>query len=227
MIVLENINKNYGKNHILKDINLQIKESESVAFLGANGSGKTTLVEIISGVLKPSTGKVKFVNNKQEKVKKTIGVQFQDGYWPSGTTPIDLIKFYKGRGYLKTLEGQKLIDVFELKYLLKKEISALSGGQRQRFNCFLSILNDPDILVLDELVTGLDLKMQIKLVNFLKEWKTERKVNLLIVSHTPEEVELLCDRVLLLKDGEIYSDQLITEIIKNNGSLRKMLINYF
>ncbi|WP_338966563.1 MULTISPECIES: ABC transporter ATP-binding protein [unclassified Spiroplasma] len=196
-------------------------------FLGANGSGKTTLVEIISGVLKPSTGKVMFFNDKYEKIKKTIGVQFQDGYWPSGTTPIDLIKFYKGRGYLTTLEGQTLIDAFELKNLLKKEISSLSGGQRQRFNCFLSIINDPEILVLDELVTGLDLKMQIKLVNFLKRWKDEKKINLLIVSHTPEEVELLCDRVLLLKDGEIYSDQPITEIIKNNGSLRKVLVNYF
>ncbi len=72
---------------------------------------------------------------------------------------MDLIKFYKGRGYLTTPEGQKLIEIFELKNLLKKEISALSGGQRQRFNCFLSILNDPEILVLDELVTGLDLKM--------------------------------------------------------------------
>ncbi|MBH8622955.1 MULTISPECIES: hypothetical protein [Spiroplasma] len=57
--------------------------------------------------------------------------------------------------------------------------------------------------------------------------KRRKKINLLIVSHTPEEVELLCDRVLLLKDGEIYSDQPITEIIKNNGSLRKMLVNYF
>ncbi len=64
MIILENISKHYGKNHVLKDINLEIKESESVAFLGVNGSGKTTLVEIISGVLKPSSGKVMFVNDK-------------------------------------------------------------------------------------------------------------------------------------------------------------------
>ncbi len=67
---------------------------------------------------------------------------------------------------------------------MKKEISLLSGGQRQRFNCFLSILNDPEILILDELVTGLDLKMQIKLVNFIKSWKEIKKINLLIVSHT-------------------------------------------
>ncbi|UNF61737.1 ATP-binding cassette domain-containing protein [Spiroplasma poulsonii] len=72
MIILENISKHYGKNHVLKDINLEIKESESVAFLGANGSGKTTLVEIISGVLKPSTGKVMFVNDKYEKIRLCI-----------------------------------------------------------------------------------------------------------------------------------------------------------
>ncbi|WP_342260523.1 hypothetical protein [Spiroplasma endosymbiont of Notiophilus biguttatus] len=62
---------------------------------------------------------------------------------------------------------------------MKKEISLLSGGQIQRFNCFLSILNDPEILILDELVTGLDLKMQIKLVNFIKSWKEIKKINLL------------------------------------------------
>ncbi|BET38030.1 hypothetical protein [Spiroplasma ixodetis] len=89
---------------------------------------------------------------------------------------------------------------------MKKEIFLLSVGQRQRFNCFLSILNDPEILILDELVTGLDLKMQIKLVNFIKSWKEIKKINLLIVSHTPEEVELLCDRVVILKNGEIYQD---------------------
>lgn len=77
MIILENISKHYGKNHVLKDINLEIKESESVAFLGANGSGKTTLVEIISGVLKPSTGKAMFVNDKYEKIKKQLEYNFK------------------------------------------------------------------------------------------------------------------------------------------------------
>ncbi|WP_342253206.1 hypothetical protein [Spiroplasma endosymbiont of Zeiraphera isertana] len=97
----------------------------------------------------------------------------------------------------------------------------------KRFNCFLSILNDPEILILDELVTGLDLKMQIKLVNFIKSWKEIKKINLLIVSHTPEEVELLCDRVVILKNGEIYQDQSIDAIIKKYGSLRKMMVEYY
>ena len=227
MIILENISKSYGKNEVLKNINLKIADSESVAILGSNGSGKTTLVEIISGVLKPNNGHVYFVDHNNEKVHKKIGVQFQDGYWPAGTTPMDLIKFYKGKSYLTTVEGQHLIDAFELKNILKKDIASLSGGQRQRFNCFLSILNDPEILVLDELITGLDLKMQIRLVNFFKEWKQLKKINLLIVSHTPEEVEMLCDRVIILKDGLVYLNQNIDTILQEFGTLRKMLIKYF
>ncbi len=189
MIILENISKNYGKNEVLKNINLEIPASQSLAILGANGSGKTTLVEIISQVLKPTSGKVLFLDDVGKKVSRKIGVQFQEGYWPVGTRIIDLIKFYKNKKYIKSEEGKGLIDVFELNDILKKEISLLSGGQRQRFNCFLSILNDPEILILDELVTGLDLKMQIKLVNFIKSWKEINKINLLIVSHTPEEVK--------------------------------------
>lgn len=227
MIILENISKNYGKNQVLKNINLEIPASQSLAILGANGSGKTTLVEIISQVLKPTSGKVLFLDDVGKKVSRKIGVQFQEGYWPVGTRIIDLIKFYKNKKYIKSEEGKGLIDVFELNDILKKEISLLSGGQRQRFNCFLSILNDPEILILDELVTGLDLKMQIKLVNFIKSWKEIKKINLLIVSHTPEEVELLCDRVVILKNGEIYQDQSIDAIIKKYGSLRKMMVEYY
>ncbi|WP_338979576.1 ABC transporter ATP-binding protein [Spiroplasma endosymbiont of Lasioglossum malachurum] len=227
MIILENISKNYGKNQVLKNINLEIPASQSLAILGANGSGKTTLVEIISQVLKPTSGKVLFLDDVGKKVSRKIGVQFQEGYWQVGTRIIDLIKFYKNKKYIKSEEGKGLIDVFELNDILKKEISLLSGGQRQRFNCFLSILNDPEILILDELVTGLDLKMQIKLVNFIKSWKEIKKINLLIVSHTPEEVELLCDRVVILKNGEIYQDQSIDAIIKKYGSLRKMMVEYY
>ncbi|WP_338978986.1 ABC transporter ATP-binding protein [Spiroplasma endosymbiont of Panzeria rudis] len=227
MIILENISKNYGKNQVLKNINLEIPASQSLAILGANGSGKTTLVEIISQVLKPTSGKVLFLDDVGKKVSRKIGVQFQEGYWPVGTRIIDLIKFYKNKKYIKSEEGKGLIDVFELNDILKKEISLLSGGQRQRFNCFLSILNDPEILILDELVTGLDLKMQIKLVNFIKSWKEIKKINLLIVSHTPEEVELLYDRVVILKNGEIYQDQSIDAIIKKYGSLRKIMVEYY
>ncbi|WP_338986246.1 ABC transporter ATP-binding protein [Spiroplasma endosymbiont of Thecophora atra] len=227
MIILENISKNYGKNQVLKNINLEIPASQSLAILGANGSGKTTLVEIISQVLKPTSGKVLFLDDVGKKVSRKIGVQFQEGYWPVGTRIIDLKQFYKNKKYIKSEEGKGLIDVFELNDILKKEISLLSGGQRQRFNCFLSILNDPEILILDELVTGLDLKMQIKLVNFIKSWKEIKKINLLIVSHTPEEVELLCDRVVILKNGEIYQDQSIDAIIKKYGSLRKMMVEYY
>lgn len=227
MIILQNISKSYGKNLVLKDINLVIPDSQSIAILGANGSGKTTLVEIISHVLKPTSGKVLFVDGEGKKNNCKIGVQFQDGYWPVGTRIFDLIKFYKNKNYFKSKEGKKLIDVFELNDVLKKEISLLSGGQRQRFNCFLSILNDPEILILDELITGLDLKMQIKLVNFIKSWKESKKSNLLIVSHTPEEVELLCDRVVILKNGEIYQDESIDKIIKKYGSLRKMMVEYY
>ncbi|QBQ07283.1 ABC transporter ATP-binding protein [Spiroplasma gladiatoris] len=227
MILLKDINKFYGKKQVLKDINLTINNSEAVAFLGSNGSGKTTLVEIIAKLLKPTSGTVEHNNENNDKEKVRVGMQFQDGSWPPGTKILDLVTFYKNKSYLKSKEFLDLVDAFNLDKFIKKPIDSLSGGERQRANCFLSVINDPQILILDELITGLDLEMQIKLINFFKNYKKNNDLTLLIVSHIPEEVEDLCDRVVLLKDGEVFEDISIKEIQKKYGSLRKRLLEYY
>ncbi|WP_156006870.1 ABC transporter ATP-binding protein [Spiroplasma tabanidicola] len=227
MIVIDKVNKYYGKKQVLKDINLTIKDSESIAFLGSNGSGKTTLVEIIAKLLKPTSGSIKYTDESNSEVQKRVGMQFQDGSWPPGTKVLDLVSFYKNKTFLKTKEFEELVEAFNLNEFIKKPIDSLSGGQRQRANCFLSIINEPQVLILDELITGLDLEMQIKLINFFKSYKKNKNLTLLIVSHIPEEVEDLCDRIVILKDGEVYEDKNIKEVKEKYGSLRKRLMDYY
>ncbi|AGM26338.1 peptide/nickel transport system ATP-binding protein [Spiroplasma syrphidicola EA-1] len=222
MIKLEKVSKYFGKIQVLKDINLEIQEGESIAILGANGSGKTTLVEMIAGSLKPSSGKI---IHSDKNIN--IGIQFQDGSWPLGTTPKDLIIFYKGNNYEKDNYVLELLDIFELNLLLKKDLNSLSAGQKQRFNSFLSVVNEPKILILDELITGLDLKMQVKLTNFFNKFRTEKKISLIIVSHIPEEVEILSDRIIILKDGFIFEDVKMQDMLTKYGSVRKRLVNFF
>ncbi|AOG60978.1 ABC transporter ATP-binding protein [Spiroplasma helicoides] len=228
MIQLKNINKYFGKRHVLKDITLDIEDNAAIAFIGSNGSGKTTLVEIIAKLLKPTQGSIHYTSDKEAKdVNRRVGMQFQDGSWPPGTKIIDLVKFYKDKSFINSDEFNQLVDAFNLKDFINKSIDSLSGGERQRANCFLSIINNPEILILDELITGLDLEMQIKLIKFFKEYKKNNKVALLIVSHIPEEVEELCDRVVILKSGEIYEDSDMKTIIEKHGSLRKRLLKYY
>ncbi|AKU79925.1 ATP-binding cassette domain-containing protein [Spiroplasma turonicum] len=228
MIKIEKVNKFYGKKHVLKDVDLVIKDNSSVAFIGSNGSGKTTLVEIIAELLKPTSGTVKYIDDATNNViKKRVGMQFQDGSWPPGTKILDLVKFYKNKAFLKTDEFNDLVASFSLEKFINKTIDSLSGGERQRANCFLSIINKPEVLILDELITGLDLEMQIKLVNYFKNYKNKNNLSLLVVSHIPEEVEELCDRVIILKDGVVFEDKKMSQILKEHGSLRKRLIKYY
>ncbi|AKX34430.1 iron complex transport system ATP-binding protein [Spiroplasma litorale] len=227
MIILDKVNKFYGKKQVLKDISLNIQDNETIAFIGSNGSGKSTLVEIIAKLLKPTNGTVKYISSKNEEISKRVGMQFQDGSWPPGTKILDLVKFYKDKKYLETDEFNELVDAFSLKNFITKSIDSLSGGERQRANCFLSVINSPELLILDELITGLDLEMQIKLIRFFKNYKSNNNITLLIVSHIPEEVEELCERVVILKNGEIFEDKSMKDILKEHGTLRKRLIKYY
>lgn len=225
MIKINNLTKKYGKNVALSDINLEINEGTSIAFVGANGSGKTTLIEMIAGVLEPTYGDI-LIDDIPAIKQKCVGIQFQEGVWPKGITPKMIINFYKGKEYIKH-EGKVLIEVFEIQEFINRSLNNLSGGQKQRFNALLAVINNPKVLILDELITGLDLKMQIKLINFFNKKKINEQKIMIVVSHMPEEIELLCDRVVLLEKGEIVMDKELVEIKEKFKSLRNMMIEYY
>ncbi|AVN60022.1 multidrug ABC transporter ATP-binding protein [Mesoplasma entomophilum] len=225
MIEIKNISKKFGKNLVLSDINLTIKNGESLALLGSNGSGKTTLLEILIGQIKPTTGSV-LIDGKKETFKE-IGIQFQEGAWPKGVTPRLIISYFlKKNKILKDPEVNKLIDIFEIREFLKKDLNNLSGGQKQRLNTLLSVINNPNYICLDEMITGLDLKMQLKLIDFFKSLKKQNKT-IIVISHNPEEVEKLCDKIVILKEGNIFYKSTTKTVIKNFGSVRNLMINYY
>lgn len=225
VIEVKNLNKKMGKTSIISDVNLKILRGERIAILGANGSGKTTLIELICGITKPNSGKV-YINSNVERIKR-IGLQFQEGYWPSGVTPKAIIKYYVGWKAINGLAIKNLIDIFAIKPFYNKQLTNLSGGEKQRFNAMLSIINNPEILILDELITGLDLKIQVKLINFFKEFLSDKQKTLLMISHIPEEVENLCERLILLEDGKIINDLKVKDIIDQHGSLRLFMERYY
>ena len=229
IVSLSQISKSYGKTRVLREIDLQVARGEVVAILGANGAGKTTLVEIIAGVLAPSAGKVHFsFLNHQQKNAVNIGIQFQSGYWPAGMRPVDILNFYQQIFPNVTQQHiAQLLTVFEIKDFLKKSLATLSGGQQQRFNAVLAVLHNPELIILDELTTGLDLQAQFKILDFFKKIIRTEQHTIILVSHIPNEIELLADRILLLRDGSIFADYPITTVREQFGSVHRLLANFF
>jgi ABC-2 type transport system ATP-binding protein len=129
---------------------------------------------------------------------------------------IDLIKFVIEAAGVKMSNEELnnyLVD-FQLKGMEKKFATSLSGGQKQRLNILLAIINKPKLLLLDEVSTGLDVESRIELKKFIKDYLEESKASLILVSHNPDEIKYLTNRVIVLEDGLIFEDQSMTEILK-------------
>ncbi len=224
IIEIKNLTKEFRKKVVLNKINLDIFQSDRLAIVGSNGAGKTTLVDIISFSVKKTSGTINY--NFTQKNSKSIGIQYQESQWPPGISANDVIKFNrKLKNNLSHID--KLINVFEIKDFLKMQLCKLSSGQKQRFNALLSVISDPELLILDELSSGLDMNIQFKIIEFLKAYFKEKNKTLIIISHNSEEIELLANRVVILNKGKIFLDLPMKDITKKWGSVRELMIKYF
>jgi ABC-2 type transport system ATP-binding protein len=213
-IKLKHITKDYGNNRGVFDINFEIYKGEIFGFVGTNGSGKTTTIRQIMGFLKPNIGSidVKKLDAYRDatEAKKYIGyvpgeIAFPD--LPSGTAFIESqAEFLK----LKNLDyANELVKILQID--LRANPRKMSKGMKQKTAIIAALMNDPDILLLDEPTTGLDPLMRKKFLEVLKIEKSKKKT-ILISSHIFEELETLCDRVALIKDGKIIDIAVMDEI---------------
>ncbi|PPE04768.1 ABC transporter ATP-binding protein [Entomoplasma ellychniae] len=226
IIEIKDLEKKFKEKIVFKNLNLNIKKGEKVAIMGSNGCGKTTLVEMIAQFDKPTSGEIKI--NIQGNFKNEIGIQLQTGEWPSGVTPQDMLIFYRSVYPKFTPEWEKEIStVFDIQDFIKTPLKKLSGGQRQRFNAMISVMNNPQIVILDELTTGLDMELQNKIIDFFSKKLTELKQTLLLVSHHPEEAEILCNRIIIIAEQKIFFDEKIKDVMKKYGSLRSVMNLFF
>ncbi|WP_339033352.1 ABC transporter ATP-binding protein [Spiroplasma endosymbiont of Cantharis rufa] len=226
LIEINNISKAFGKKVIFENFNLEIKEGQKVALMGANGCGKTTLVEMIAQFSKPDSGEIKI--HLEDNIKQEIGIQLQEGNWPTGITANNMLDFYKAVYPKLTKEWEeKIKNVFEIDEFINRPLKKLSGGQRQRFNAMISIMNNPKIIILDELTTGLDMELQFKIIDFFSKNTKEFNQTLLLVSHHPEEVEEMCDRLIIIKDSKVFYDDSIVNTIKKHKSVRALMDKFF
>lgn len=200
---LQNINKLYGKQHVLHDISLTMVDGEIVGLLGPNGAGKSTLMKVIVGLA---------------QAQGTVIVPERIGYLPERNPLYD--EMYV-REYLlfmarlgKVVRPQERVDILIERVGLTpeahKRIGQLSKGYRQRVGLAQALLNDPDLLVLDEPTTGLDPNQLVEIRTLIRQLGRDRMV--ILSTHILQEVREMCDRIVIIDHGQIKADKPISEI---------------
>ena len=227
VLEVKNINKFFGKKQILKDISFDIEEGEILGFVGPNGSGKTTTIKIILGLQKASSGEV-YINGENikenfENAIRKVGaiVESPDMYmYLSGLDNLKLVANYYNISHDKI---DSIVEFVGLKDRIKDTVSKYSLGMRQRLGIAQAILNKPNLLIVDEPTNGLDPSGIIEFRKMLKELAKKEKMSIFISSHNLSEIENICDKVLLINEGEIVSLDVLHE--KNDKDKYKLELN--
>ena len=211
-ISVQGVTKFYGNQKALDNVSFDVKTGEIVGFLGPNGAGKSTMMKIITGFIPPSSGKVIVnglpVEDDNSEVKKQIG------YLPENNPlyPDMYVREYLGfvaSIYKTGLSAKNQIDnIIALTGLApeqNKKIGSLSKGYRQRVGLAQALIHNPAVLILDEATTGLDPNQIVEIRNLIKEAGKEKTV--MLSTHIMQEVEAICDRVIIIDNGIIVADE--------------------
>jgi ABC-2 type transport system ATP-binding protein len=215
IIEILDLRKAYGDLRVLSGIDLSITKGEVFGLLGANGAGKSTMIECILGTRKADGGSISILGMSPQKERKKlfeqVGVQFQEATYPDKIR-VDELCQETSCLYRNPANYKELLDRFGLAEKKKSFVSELSGGKKQRLFIILALIPNPQVVFLDELTTGLDTKARRSVWKSLKELK-EKGSTILLTSHFMDEVEELCDRIGILKDGQFLFCGTIPEAI--------------
>ncbi|MEP3838696.1 MAG: gliding motility-associated ABC transporter ATP-binding subunit GldA [Algibacter sp.] len=213
-IEVESVTKIYGKQKALNNISFKVDKPEIVGFLGPNGAGKSTMMKILTTYLNANEGMVKV--NGYDILNNTKAVQQSVGYLPEHN-PLYLEQYIKEYlsfnaniyGVSKT-RINKVIELTGLTPEAHKKIGQLSKGYRQRVGLANALLHDPEVLILDEPTTGLDPNQLVDIRNLIKSIGETKTV--FLSTHIMQEVEAMCDRVIIINKGEIVADKKLKDL---------------
>lgn len=225
ILEVKDLVKKFGHKVANDHISFKIMAGERVGIIGANGAGKTTLVEQIIGTSKPTDGEIKYGFSYKKTPQEKMGMQFQTSSYPEGLSVKDVIDFsldiYGSDVKQKDLEA--LLKIFQIYDFYKAKAKGLSGGQQQKLNVFLAIAHNPELVILDEISTGLDILAREEIVGYVDKITREKKMTTILISHHMSEIETLCDRVIILSQGKIKAEDTIQNIKKEHGSLGEFM----
>jgi ABC-2 type transport system ATP-binding protein len=226
VITTESLTHRYGRRIGIENLNLSVPEGSLFGFLGPNGAGKTTTIRVLLGFLRPSFGRARLFGldcwRHSSRIKAEVGYLPGDlrlHSWMTGMQALVLFGAIRGRDLRK--EGEQLAQRFRLD--LSVRVRNMSRGTRQKLGLILAMAHRPRLLVLDEPSTSLDPLMQEELRGLLRSW-AKAGHTICFSSHTLGEVEQLCDRVAILREGRLVADAALDELAKQ--SRREVVIRW-
>jgi len=211
-ILVNKISKRYGAQLALDSVSFKVRRGEIVGFIGPNGAGKSTMFKVITGYLPPTSGEI-FVNDL-DVVENSLKIRKITGYLPEHNPlytemyVIEYLKHVAGLYGLRKQAGRLVAEIIGrtgLEVEQKKKIGELSKGFRQRVGLAQALIHDPEILILDEPTSGLDPNQIIEIRNLISELGKEKTV--MLSTHIMQEVEAICDRVIIIDKGRIVADE--------------------
>ena len=220
-IRVENITKHYGNQIALNQISFSIKRGEIVGFLGPNGAGKSTLMKILTTYISSFEGRA-WVNN-YSVIDDQIKVQQSVGYLPEHN-PLypelyvrEYLNFNADIYKIDKTRIEKVITQTGLKKEAHKKIGELSKGYRQRVGLASALLHQPEVLILDEPTTGLDPNQLLEIRELVKKVANEADITVLFSTHIMQEVEAICDRVIIINNGVLIHDKSISDTLEESN----------
>ncbi len=215
LVEFKEVYKKYKNESILEDINFSIEKGQVVGIVGPNGIGKSTTLGLLTGLLKLTKGEISYYDKKN--FRRKIGYVPQKNALYENLSGFDNLSFYYDILGIKGSKEEKIKKIEEIgRYLnlenqLDKKVSKYSGGMKRKLDIGASLLNDPDILIMDEPTAGLDIVTRKSILNLVKKLNEEGKT-VVFTSHYVNEMKNLCDKIILLKDKNIIFDGSFNEL---------------
>ena len=223
-IKIQNLSKIYNKYLAVNKINFQIEKNKTIGLLGPNGCGKTTTIGMILGLVTPSHGEI-LIDNKninsfsRDKILNRFNFASPYVELPKKLTVKQNLEIY-GRLYGINNLDKRISDIssdLDIKNFFERKTGELSSGQKNRVSLAKSLINNPEILLLDEPTASLDPDIGDFIRSYIQEYKKKNKVTILLASHNMNEVERLCDSIIMMKKGKIIDSGTCEELIKKHG----------
>lgn len=222
IVEMEGVNKIYGKNHVVRDLNLTVEEGEFLTLLGSSGCGKTTTLRMIAGFEEPTTGSIRVEGEsieEKEPFERNVNTVFQSyALFPHKTIYDNIAYGLKMKKVPKDEIRKRVLEMMELVQLggfEKRYPSQLSGGQKQRVAIARALINRPRVLLLDEPLGALDLKLRKQMQLELKRLQKKLNITFIYVTHDQEEALTMSDRIAVMHDGVIDQLDTPTEIYEH------------
>ncbi len=227
MIRVSEARKYYGKSRGIHNVTLEVNEGEIFGFVGPNGSGKTTLIRILLGLLELQEGHALIMNMEvklgNHEINKDIGYMPSESYFFNEMRVENVIQFFKSMRQVDTCYLDQLIESLDID--VNKKFGALSFGNKKKVGIVVALMHQPKLLILDEPTSGLDPLIQSRFLDLLLEAK-KKGTTILLSSHVLSEIEKVCDRVALIKEGVILFTKSMDDIRNDEHKRLVVTPNY-